>query len=155
MLNDSLHITRRHLPHWSMRGATYFVTFRTKSGSLTTDEQMLALEHIKTGHRQYYGLIAAIVMPDHAHLLFTEKEPYGLSRIMKGIKGVSAWKINKSRNQPGHVWQDESYDRIVRDQAELIREFYYMLYNPVKQGLTNDPWRYHGWRCNLDELPHC
>jgi hypothetical protein len=67
---------------------------------------------------------------------------------------VSAWKINKSRNQAGHVWQDESYDRIVRDQAELIREFYYMLYNPVKKGLTNDPWRYHGWWCNPDELPH-
>lgn len=127
MLDDSLHITRRHLPHWSMAGATYFVTFRTKCGSLSIDEQKLVLEHFKSGHGIFYTLLAVIVMPDHVHILFTEKGHFGLSRIMKGMKGVSAWKVNKTRSQSGNVWQDESYDRIVRDQNELAREFHYML----------------------------
>ncbi len=153
MTDGSLHVTRRHLPHWSMKGATYFVTFRTKDGPLTTEEQILTLEHIKSGHQKFYSLIAAIVMPDHVHLLFTEKDCYGLSRSMKGIKGVSAWKINKMRDSSGHVWQDESYDRIVREQSELRREFYYMLYNPVKKRLTEDPWSYHGWWCNPNVIP--
>lgn len=135
-----------------MRGATYFVTFRTKRGSLTIDEQKLVLEHFKSGNGIFYSLIAVIIMPDHAHILFTEKDPFSLSRIMKGMKGGSAWKVNKTRNKSGSVWQDESYDRIVRDQNELEREFHYMLYNPVKQGLTNDPWAYHGWWCNPGEL---
>jgi REP element-mobilizing transposase RayT len=153
MQGAGLHIRRRHLPHWTIIGKTYFITFRTKTRTLTVEEQKLTLEHIKQGQSEFYNLIAAIVMPDHVHVLLTPRIGETLSNIMKGIKGVSARKINDSRQSSGQIWQDESYDRIVRDQAELLQKFYYMLYNPVKKRLTNDPWHYHGWYCNLNEIP--
>jgi len=153
MLISDLHITRRHLPHWTARDATYFVTFRTKTGELTVKEQEISLECIKRGDGIYYALIAAIVMPDHVHLLLTPHKEYSLSRVMKGLKGVSAHEINALRACAGHVWQDESYDRIVRNQASLLRFLNYMLLNPVKKGLCDDPWRYAGWFCNLEEFP--
>ncbi|MBM4168938.1 MAG: hypothetical protein FJ215_07245 [Ignavibacteria bacterium] len=65
---------RRHLPHWQMRGATYFVTFRIGRGAMTPDEQVLVLDHIRGGSEKYYKLHAAIVMPDHAHILITPKK---------------------------------------------------------------------------------
>jgi len=34
---------------------------------------------------------------------------------------------------------NESWDRIVRDQTELNEKLSYMLNNPVKKGLTEDP----------------
>lgn len=108
MLISDLHITRRHLPHWTTREATYFVTFRTKIGELTIKEQGIALDHIKKGQGLYYALIAAIVMPDHIYLLLTPHKQYGLSRVMKGLKGGSAREINILRGCVGHVWQDES-----------------------------------------------
>jgi REP element-mobilizing transposase RayT len=45
-------------------------------------------------------LHAAVIMPNHVHLLFTalegdEGEPFSLAEIMKGIKGVSARRINQ------------------------------------------------------------
>jgi REP element-mobilizing transposase RayT len=153
MLISDIHITRRHLPHWTAREATYFVTFRTKNGELTVGEQEIALDHIKQGHGLYYALIAAIVMPDHAHLLLTPNRQYTLDRVMKGLKGVSAHKINDLRGCGGSVWQDESYDRIVRNQTELLRFLNYMLLNPVKKNLCDDPWLYPGWYCNLQEIP--
>lgn len=66
---------------------------------------------------------------------------------MKGIKGVSARKINHSRNSTGRIWQDASLDRIVRDDGELLEKLRYMLHNPVKAGLSEDGWSYQGFYC--------
>ena len=89
-----------------------------------------------------------VIMPDHIHLLLIPKEKYSLSNIMKGIKGVTARKINIIRRTSGSVWQNESFDRIIRDEDELNEKLNYMLYNPVKKNLTENPWRYHGWYLN-------
>jgi len=148
--DQEIHIKRRHLPHWTLSGATYFVTFRLRSRALSVQEQKVALGHIKRGNGRYYHLIAVVVMPDHVHLLLTPNSEYDLSRITKGVKGVTARQINRLRHTEGQVWQHESYDRIVRDENELIEKLNYMLNNPVKEGLTEDPWEYHGWYCSDD-----
>ena len=150
MDDQDLQITRRHLPHWTIEGATYFITFRVKGGSLSVEEQDLTLEQILLRDGECYRLIAATVMPDHVHLLLTPLNDWSLARIMKGIKGVSARKINILRNERGGIWQEESYDRIIRGPAELVEKISYMMANPVKRGLTENPWNYHGWYCNLE-----
>jgi REP element-mobilizing transposase RayT len=142
---NELKIRSRKLPHWTLKGVTYFVTFKTYKGKLSIDEQELILEHVKEGDSRFYTLIALVVMPDHVHLLLTPIKSYTLSRIMRGIKGVSAHKINLLRKTRRNVWQDESYDRIVRDQNELDEKLNYMFNNPVKKGLTENPWDYRGW----------
>lgn len=143
-----LKIHSRHLPHWEAEGAVYFITFRTISGELTKDEQILTKNHIREGNTKFYNLIAVIVMPDHVHLLMYPLPSYSLRQIMKGMKGASARKINESRKKSGSVWQAESFDRIVRDENELKEKFFYMVNNPVKKMLTDDPWQYHGWWFN-------
>jgi putative transposase len=147
-----LQITRRHLPHWTLEDSTYFITSRVAGQVLSTSEQILVKDHIKKGHRIYYSLCAVIVMPDHAHIILKPKHGTGLYRIMKGIKGVSANLVNKSRGTRGSIWQDESFDRIIRDYDELLEKLNYMMYNPVKKDLTNDPWNYHGWFLNEEFL---
>jgi REP element-mobilizing transposase RayT len=159
-----LKITRRHLPHWQLEGSTYFVTFRCKRTSLTEQEQRIVLHHIKEGDDKFYDLFAVIVMPDHVHLLVRPLKRYDLSRVMKGLKGVSAHRLNLNRGRKGIVWQNESYDRIVRDGDEFDRELNYMFENPVKKGLTEDALAYVGWYLNfkkcgfdvpsIDDLPH-
>ncbi len=83
-------------------------------------------------------------MPDHVHLVLKPLAGFDLSRILKGIKGASARKINLSRETRGTVWQDESWDRIVRDEAELIGMLEYISQNPMKAGLCAEsevyPW---------------
>jgi len=97
MSGPDLRITRRRLPHWQQEGSIYFVTFRTEKEPLSHDELRLVVEHIKSGNGRFYCLLAAVVMPDHVHILIRPNEGIGLSRIMKGIKGVSAMLLNRTR----------------------------------------------------------
>jgi putative transposase len=136
MSEPVLNIRRRNLPHWTMDGSTYFITFRTHKGTLTADERRLLLDHLKSGNEKFYRLAAVVVMPDHVHLLLSPLPPYELSRVMKGIKGVSARRINDLRKAAGTVWQDESWDRIVRDEDEFLKKLEYMAHNPIKAGLV-------------------
>jgi len=153
-LNEGLQITRRKLPHWTLKGSTYFVTFRTAKRQagmpilLSDEEQKLVLEHVINHNERFYMLIATVVMPDHVHLLLVPEEKYRLSRIMKGIKGVTARHINLKRGTSDSIWFEESFDRIIRDQKELDEKLNYMLNNPVKKNLVDDPWQYHGWYFN-------
>ena len=84
-------------------------------------------------------------MPNHIHLVFKLlKSNRGISKIMQGIKGVSAIKCNELLKRKGKFWQDESYDRLIRDEVELYFIIRYVLLNPVKAGLIDDwnEWKY-------------
>ena len=143
--SPELRIFRRRLPHWVLEGAVYYVTSRLVGEPLTRPEIRWLRDRLAAGADRHYELFAASVMPDHVHLLLRPKPGDSLSRVMKGIKGVAARELNQRRAQKGTVWQDESFDRIVRDEAEFLEKLNYMYLNPVKAGLTDDPETYEGW----------
>ena len=128
-----------------LRGETVRKDSSTGFFNILLEEQRVVLEQLKGGNGKYYHLLEAVIMPDHVHLLLVPYEKHTLSEVMKGIKGVSARKINLQRKTSGRIWQDESYDRIVRNEDESNKEFDYILNNPVKTGLTEDGWSDPGW----------
>ena len=144
-----IQIKRRRLPHWTIKDATYFVTFRLVAKQLDDNEIVLVINHIVAGDKKFYWLIAAIVMPDHAHLILRPNADFSLSRILHGMKGMSARLLNKKRQTKGTVWQDESLDRIIRSEEELYEKLKYMYENPVRKGLVDDGSKYVSWYCNL------
>ncbi|MFH1196084.1 MAG: transposase [bacterium] len=92
-----------------------------------------------------YQLICYCIMPNHVHMVFTLLPGNnGISKIMQSIKRVSAKKSNVLLNRSGSFWQEESYDRFVRDDKELFFTVNYVLENPVKAGLVRDwrEWKY-------------
>ena len=88
-------------------------------------------------------LSAWVVMPNHVHaLLFPYEE---LSHVMLVIKSASARRANRLLERPGQrFWQDESFDRWVRDGHERNRIIRYIEANPVEPGLVAAPedWRW-------------
>ena len=134
---------RHHLPHWQQGGSVYFITFRSARATLPQKALRPVLEAIRYDHGRTYDLYLAVAMPDHTHMLLQprEKTPgiwYDLAEIMKGIKGVSARRINQLLGTVGTVWQEESFDRIVRNEQEFLEKWNYMLNNPVKRGLVSE-----------------
>jgi REP element-mobilizing transposase RayT len=114
---------------------------------LPDDARRQVMENIRYDHGKRYDLVLAVVMPDHVHLLThpSQKSPgawYDLAEILKGIKGVSARRINQLLKTTGRVWQQESYDRIIRDDQELEEKLRYVWENPLKAGLTDNPETY-------------
>ena len=79
-----------------------------------------------------HDIISAVIMPNHVHLLLRPRIGT-LPEILKGIKGVSARRINKLTRQTGErLWMEESYDRMVRSKEELYALQDYVRSNPVR-----------------------
>ena len=92
-----------------------------------------------------YKLICYCIMPNHIHLvILLLSGNKGISKIMQSIKRISARKSNLVLNRTGKFWQDESYDRLVRDDKELYFIIKYVLLNPVNAGLVQNwtDWKY-------------
>jgi REP element-mobilizing transposase RayT len=72
-----------------------------------------------------YELEAYAVMPNHVHILLQPKHRHTLPKILHSLKSYTGNEINKHANRIGSLWQDESYDRIVRSPEELshFREY--------------------------------
>lgn len=75
-------------------------------------------------------------MPDHVHLLITPLPDKPLSKILQGIKGYSAWRLNGLSDRRGPFWQDESFDHLIRSEADWLDKHRYILHNPVAAGLV-------------------
>ena len=81
-------------------------------------------------------------MPDHAHAIFRLIGTLSLTQILKGIKGGTAHRINEITGRQGQVWTQESFDHIVRGEADWEEKMEYVRQNPVKKGLVSSPEQY-------------
>jgi len=148
MNEPQIKITERRLPHWELDGAVYFITFKTwKKLELNPAAQQVVLDACLFFNHQRYIVFVLVVMPDHVHLLIqplqkSKQEFWTLSSIMKSIKGYSAKQIPEVMTHIGTVWQDERYDRIIRDETEFQNTWEYIRQNPVKAGLSPTPETY-------------
>jgi putative transposase len=201
---------RRHLPHWDVADATYFVTaclegsipaqgllrlatYRERLETCATPTGLSELEWDERKHKllfaEYdkeldlqsgvrwlesdelativhnsfkqfdgvrYDSIAFVVMPSHFHRVFRPRDAWWNAvkattrhrtpreSIMQAIKGYTASECNRRLRRTGRFWQQESYDHVIRSDAELERVIAYVLNNPVKAGLVQqvEQWRW-------------
>jgi REP element-mobilizing transposase RayT len=137
---------RWKLPHWEVGGSTYFLTFRLLEGELSPEERTIVLDACRFWDMNRLELHAAVVMPDHLHLLCTplEKAPrewWSIADLMHSIKGFTAQEINRHRTTEGTVWQGEYFDRIIRSESDLEEKWNYIVTNPQRRELPpNYPW---------------
>jgi len=145
---QNFHCTRRNLPHWQLPGSVYFITWRCLTGqTLSHEERTITLGAIRHWHGIKWQIFAAVVMPDHVHALAQPlNQPaegtFSLAEIIHSIKRFSARKINQGRGVRGSLWQEERFDRIVRDEAEFLEKWQYIRNNPVKAALASTPEEY-------------
>ena len=64
---------------------------------------------------------------------------------MDALKGASAHMINRRLGRKGKVWQEESFDRVLRSSESLDEKIAYILNNPVRKGLVSRPEDYYPW----------
>lgn len=140
---------RRKLPH--LQNGTRLISVAMSTCArwiLPEDARSIVLEHIRRQHEKRMFLYAAVVMPDHVHMLFQpladgQGRTCALAEIMDSIRGPSAHAINKALGRKGRVWQEEYFDRLLRH-GEFLKTLEYLCQNPVRCGLVRSeeeyPW---------------
>lgn len=92
-----------------------------------------------------WTLYAAVIMPDHVHALVQPRAKpesmgvYDLAEIIHSVKSFSVHQINQQRGGKGSIWQDERFDRIVRDEVEFLEKWRYIMNNPLKKEFVQNP----------------
>ncbi len=134
---------RRNLPHLQRNSKPHFITFVTyRRWKMPPWARSIVLDCCLHDHEKRYRLHAAVVMPDHAHLILTpltdkaKAAVVTLAEIMSGIKGTSSHRINKRLQRSGRLWQEESFDRVLRSSEKLDEKIEYVRNNPLRKGLV-------------------
>src|SRR5207249_3647496 len=153
--SESVHYTRRELPHINRPCAVYAIAVSThRRKQLSPAARTIVLNALRHFHDKRYELYAACVMPDHAHLLLqpwpkefdaTDNPVFwSIAELMQSIKSFTAHEINKLQKATGPVWEKESFDRLIRSESDLHEKFHYILRNPWDSGVAKQnedyPW---------------
>jgi REP-associated tyrosine transposase len=145
---------RRKLPHLQRDAKPHFITFVTYQRSILAEwARDVMLQCCLHDHKRRYDLHVAVVMPDHVHMILTplidtdRKAVHSLPAILSAIKGSAAHAINKKMNVRRPVWQEESFDHVLRSSESLNQKIVYVLENPQRGGLVTSwqdyPWLWH------------
>jgi carbamoylphosphate synthase large subunit/REP element-mobilizing transposase RayT len=100
-----------------------------------SDVAAIVVNALRHFDRERYVLDAFAVMPNHVHVLVRLAGGQTLADILHSWKSFSAKAINQLLERTGRLWQEESYDRIVRGWNELVRYRGYIVRNPEKARL--------------------
>ena len=109
-----------------------------------------ALRHFD-GERYWLG--SYVVMPNHVHVLVRPLMDHSLSSILHSWKSFTAHEIAKRPGAREIFWQDESFDHIVRDEAELEKYARYIEENPQTAKLQPGEFRVGGGKSVKPPVP--
>ena len=126
-------------------GALYHLTARGNTRqSIFLDDQdrrtfLRVLEKILTDCN---GILHAYcLMTNHYHLLVETPEA-NLSQIMRQINGIYTQRFNRRHGHVGHVFQGRFKSIVVEKEAYLLQLCRYIVCNPVRSGMVDDPGKY-------------
>ncbi len=99
-----------------------------------------ALMHYDT-QKWYVGDF--VVMPNHVHGLFQPLNGHELETLLASVKGFTSSTLTKTGLKQGRFWQQENYDRLVRDRKELESWRKYIADNPTKIHASKDTFTHY------------
>lgn len=118
-----------------------------------SDNAQILADGLRFYHSTRCEAPCLVVMPNHAHAIMKPIDTFELEDTLKLIKGYVAGQVNKRRNGHGSIWEQESYDRIIRDTTHLANVVRYIGRNGVRAGLAENKfyrwispeWQKQGW----------
>lgn len=135
---DNFSIWRGRLPHWRADNVNYYVTFRHKR-TLNEFEMSLVLKRLLNVEGRKLEFSVLCVLPESTEMVFTvcdglSGEKYELSDVIEKAKVKAGKEIIKKSGEKWPPFYHESYDRIIRDDAEFEETFLKIVESPSRSG---------------------
>jgi len=91
-----------------------------------------------------YKLISWVIMPNHLHFLIKPVNNHEVSEIIKKFKSFTAHEASKVLHRSGKFWQEDYYDRYIRNFEHYEETITYIENNPVKARLCKkrEDWKF-------------
>jgi putative transposase len=109
---------------------------------------------LRTAVTEGYAVLAYCFMPDHLHMVVAgSRESADFRRFVSAAKQAAGFAF--ARTQGVRLWQSNFFDRTIRRSDDLAAIMAYMLNNPVRAGMVDEPVHYAHWGSQLyarDEL---
>lgn len=77
------------------------------------------------------GIVAYCLMPNHVHLVVIPSKPEGIHLTLKAVHGQYAQRVNRMRDQKGHLWQGRYFSSPL-DADYFLNAVRYVELNPVR-----------------------
>jgi len=135
------------LPHFSYVGIhQYSLTFCTLQRHRVFVTAVIvegSLDQISRAARDHeFAILAYCFMPDHLHLLVEAlSETSDLIAFAHAVKQRTSYE-HRCQFQNGALWQKGYFEHVVRDDESMKTQAKYILENPVRAGLVNEPLAY-------------
>lgn len=99
-------------------------------------------------------VIAYCLMPNHVHHIVVPSTPVALHRVFKSVHGQYAQRVNRMRDQKGHLWQGRYFSSPL-DSDYFLNAVRYVELNPVRARMVERaedyPWSSAATHCGLRE----
>jgi REP-associated tyrosine transposase len=138
-------ILPHHVPDWVRADAIFFITIccRPRGLNQLCREPAATFLWEAAAFRQRSGrwyVRLLLLMPDHLHALLNFPQDADMKKVVANFKEITA-------KQAGIAWQRDFFDHRLRTKDSFQDKTWYILTNPVRKGLTENPehWPYV-WR---------
>ncbi len=142
-----------------IENATYHVTSR---GNRRADIYLDASDRryffnvlTQVAAKHSWSIHAYCLMSNHYHLVVKTFEP-SISRGMQRLNSIYAQWFNWRYGECGHVFQGRFYSDLVETDAHFLEACRYVVLNPVRAGICDDPaaYRWSSYRATVGkEVP--
>ena len=131
----------------SESGRIYLITCVTHERSTVFSQWNCGrlLVNVLMKANQQTETLAYVVMPDHLHWLMQLKDGTELAPLMRTVKCVSSWQVNKMLNRSGRLWQPGFHDHALRREEDIVSTARYVIANPLRAGLVKRIGDYPLW----------
>lgn len=92
-------------------------------------------DSLRHGDGERYRIHSWVVMPNHVHILATLRAEAKLETEVGAWKSVTSRRINRFPGRSGTLWQEDYFDRLVRDREHFANCVRYIRRNPEKARL--------------------
>ncbi len=105
----------------------------------------LVMDSLHFNDEKEYDLKCAVLMGNHMHFVVeTFQNSMPLQKILQNLKKFTGRQANCILERSGKFWEEETFDKVIRDHEHFSNTINYCLNNPVKAGFVK-AWQDWKW----------